>query len=472
MIQVPPSPFLRMRAPFMKAVVNRLRTRFDYASALGTDCSGLYFQAATGETRAQDSEWGERGFVIRVQRDGAVAEFSFNAPTGGSPEIFADGLAARLEPLLADSGARRYPALADGSARVSSSGEMESDPFDADPEGVLESLCAIRDRVLGSGPEFPYARALAEFMRVSKVFVSPARDLEQSFVWGQAYIMAMARRGEIQRFGMETFSGRKGTEIIDEMNMRVDSVVAAARALLDAGPIEPGEYDVVLTPEATGLLAHEAFGHGVETDMFVKNRARASQYLGKGVASPIVTMYDGADGAIQTGSFLFDDEGTLATKTMIIDRGILVSGISDSLSAMTLGAKPTGNGRRQDFAHKAYARMTNTYIAPGSSTADEIIASVKYGWMLCDMDSGMEDPKNWGIQLVFNSAKEIRDGKLTGRVASPVVCSGYVPDVLSGITMVSGDFELSGTGYCGKGYKEFVKVSAGGPYVRTRMRLG
>ncbi len=84
----------------------------------------------------------------------------------------------------------------------------------------------------------------------------------------------------------------------------------------------------------------------------------------------------------------------------------------------------------------------------------------------------MEDPKNWGIQLVVLIGREIVEGKLTGRVVSPVVCSGYVPAVLSDITMLSSDFELFGSGYCGKGYKEFVKVSAGGPYVKTKMRLG
>jgi TldD protein len=241
--------------------------------------------------------------------------------------------------------------------------------------------------------------------------------------------------------------------------------------------VEPGEYEVIMMPDMAGTLAHEAFGHGVELDMFVKQRAKAAEYFGKKVASPIVTMYDGAlgsqDGGVdQTGTFLFDDEGTLATKTTVIKDGILVGGFSDSLSALALKMPATGNGRRQAYDHKAYARMTNTWFAPGDSSLEEMIASTKRGWLLDKLNSGMEDPRNWGIQLIALVGREIVDGKLTGRVASPVYCSGYVPEVLGAISMISADFELGGSGACGKGYKEFVKVSSGGPCLKTRMRLG
>jgi TldD protein len=122
-------------------------------------------------------------------------------------------------------------------------------------------------------------------------------------------------------------------------------------------------------------------------------------------------MYDGADGVDQTGSYLFDDEGMRSTRTMVIDRGILKGGISDSLSALALKLPFTGNGRREAFSHKAYARMTNTYFAPGSSTRDAMIASVKHGWELSQLNAGMEDPRNWGIQLLCMVGREIVDGK-------------------------------------------------------------
>ncbi len=101
-----------------------------------------------------------------------------------------------------------------------------------------------------------------------------------------------------------------------------------------------------------------------------------------------------------------------------------------------------------------------------------MIASVKYGFLLSNPSSGMEDPKNWGIQMMVSMAKEIKDGKLTGKVFAPIVMTGYVPDLLKSITMMSENSELCGTGMCGKGYKEWVKVSDGGPYIKAKISLG
>ena len=116
--------------------------------------------------------------------------------------------------------------------------------------------------------------------------------------------------------------------------------------------------------------------------------------------------------------------------------------------------------------------MTNTWFEGGTSTPEEMIASVKNGLLLEEPTSGMEDPKNWGIQCMVSFAREIKDGKFTGRIFSPIVLTGYVPDLLKSITMMSKDVELSGSGFCGKGYKEWVKVSDGGPWMKARIRLG
>ena len=116
--------------------------------------------------------------------------------------------------------------------------------------------------------------------------------------------------------------------------------------------------------------------------------------------------------------------------------------------------------------------MTNTFFEAGKDKPEDMIASIKYGFLLENASSGMEDPKNWGIQCMVNVAKEIKDGKLTGKIFSPIVLTGYVPDLLKSITMISDEVVLSGGGYCGKGYKEWVKVSDGGPYIKARIRLG
>ena len=220
------------------------------------------------------------------------------------------------------------------------------------------------------------------------------------------------------------------------------------------------------------LICHEAFGHGVEMDMFVKDRALAREYVGKYVASPIVNMRDGAASALSAGSYFFDDEGVLAGDTQIIKDGILVIGISDLSSALELGTAPTGNGRRESSRRKAYARMSNTFIEAGDATLEDMIASIDHGYYVCECDNGMEDPKNWAIQCVAKYAIEIVDGKLTDNWFSPVIISGYVPDLLKSISMVSKDCVIVGAGMCGKGYKEWVRVSDGGPCVKARAKLG
>ena len=203
-----------------------------------------------------------------------------------------------------------------------------------------------------------------------------------------------------------------------------------------------------------------------------KYHALAEKYIGEYVASPLVTMHDGAAAASETATFFFDDEGTLAQDTVIIDKGILKTGICDAQAAMALGTKPTGNGRREKNSHKAYTRMTNTFFEPGTDKVEDMISSISYGFYLENASSGMEDPKNWGIQCLVDIAREIKDGKFTGKVFSPIVLTGYVPDLLKSISMMSDECELAGTGYCGKGHKEWVKVSDGGPYIKARIRLG
>ena len=112
-------------------------------------------------------------------------------------------------------------------------------------------------------------------------------------------------------------------------------------------------------------------------------------------------------------------------------------------------------------------------VARGKDKLEDMIASVRRGWLLDHLNSGMEDPKNWGIQCMISRGREIVDGKLSGKVVGPILLSGYVPDILQSISMVSDTkLETAGGGYCGKGYKEFVKTSIGGTYLKAKARLG
>jgi TldD protein len=465
------SAFLAGQKSRLSGIVRALEPHFDYISVLGTDDRGISYAATPGETRTSEPLWVQRGFVFRAQKKGFVVEYACAVLEDSPDAAVAAGIRAKLESLLGAEGAIVFPPIPDEPLEAEYRGSIAEDPFTADPEAILGRLSALREK-LTDGEVVVMAHARYECVDVSRLFISPHRCLFQSFAWSQAYIFGVARRGTTTKMSYRPSSGRKGLELLAELEPKLPELRAELEAILGAVKIEPGEYEVILDPDMTGTLAHEAFGHGVETDMFFKKRAKAEEYLGKRVGSELVTMYDGAAGVDQTGSFLFDDEGRAGTKTKIIDKGILLGGISDALSALALGIPLTGNGRREAFSHKAYARMTNTYFEPGTSKLADMISSVKKGWALSRLNAGMEDPRNWGIQLLCMVGREIVDGKFTGKVASPVVCSGYVPDVLKAISMVSDDFELAGSGACGKGHKEYAKVSSGGPWIKTNMRLG
>ena len=471
------SDFLLSKKPLIKKMVSELSKCFEYVSVLGTDVAGKTYRVQTTGVSFGDSMWTERGFVLRVYNGKNYFEYSFN-------EISDDGVATLIEKVktvalasmveIGGSGIQpgEYPLIEEQELKESFSGDVAVLPGDTSPKEIIEKLTVVKDEGHALSDLIVNMMALYEWVNISKIFISNKKDLMQSYIWSQGYLYGVARRDGKTKYALKGFSGLKGPEMLDEMHSAVKGVIDKAIMLLDAVTIEPGEYDVICSPDVSGLIAHEAFGHGVEMDMFVKNRAKAVEYIERPVASAVVEMHDGAAAAREVSSYLFDDEGTIGTDTVIIDAGILKTGISDLLSALKLGTKPTGNGKRESFERKAYARMTNTFFSPGKDKLEDMIASIDYGYLLEDYYSGMEDPKNWGIQCVVAYGREIKDGKLTGKIVSPVMMTGYVPDLLKSITMVSGEIKLSGTGACGKGHKEWSKVSSGGPYLKAKARLG
>jgi len=251
----------------------------------------------------------------------------------------------------------------------------------------------------------------------------------------------------------------------------IQRTVDGALALLSAERIEPGEYRVITTPGVSGTICHESFGHGVETDMFLKERARAAHFIDRIVGSPLVNIADDPSQPGGYGSYFFDDEGRMAAPTQIVENGVFRRGITDRYSAAALEIPRSANGRRQDYSRKACARMSNTYFSPGTSTLEEMIAQVDHGIFLDKWSSGMEDPLGWGIQVTCHYGHEIKGGRITDRLFAPIGISGYVPDVLQRITAVSNVLGMDG-GNCGKGHKETVPVASGGPHLLLTARLG
>jgi TldD protein len=309
---------------------------------------------------------------------------------------------------------------------------------------------------------------LSEF----SVFNNRWADLAQKVTRVRVTMMVFVSGSDGQlRYDWISKGGTGGLELLEISDEEIHSLVKSAVALLSAERIEPGEYQIISAPGVTGTICHESFGHGVETDMFLKERAMAAGYIDKTVGSPLVNIYDDPSVPESWGSYFFDDEGQLASLAQIVENGTFRRGISDFYSATALNIPRSANGRRQDFSRKAYARMSNTFFGKGDSELSDMIAQVDHGIFLDKWSSGMEDPQGWGIQVTCHYGHEIKGGKITDRVFAPVGISGFVPKVLGSISAVSNQFALD-AGFCGKGNKEYVPVSSGGPHLLLKAILG
>ena len=463
------SEFLHSRRADCHALVRELSKTYAYVGILGADVKSTAILANRRMTDVNEGSLTECGFVIKMHNGRAFFEYSLD-DVRGDPVALAAKIVAAVAPAAEMADCQiRVPVPED--APLVKSFERPCD-FDAYSEEQLLTFAKdIRDRILSEDERVINAIVRISPFTVSKLFISANRELDQFYSWVNVIGMAVFRDGEKIVMAREGTYSNRMQEAMDGMPALVPVLVEKARKLATAKPITPGVYDVITDPSISGLIAHEAFGHGVEMDQFVKDRALAKEFVGKYVASPICNMRDGAAAAFSTASYFFDDDGVLAGDTQIIKDGILVAGISDLVSATELGTAPTGNGRRQSYKRKAYSRMTNTFFCPGKDKLEDMIASIRHGYMLFETNNGMEDPKNWQIQCTAEYGIEIVDGKLTDNYVSPVVMSGSVPELLKSISMVSDDFKVIGAGSCGKGYKEWVRVADGGPALKVKVKL-
>ena len=472
------SPYLSSIAEGLKSLIQTLSESYDYVSVLATDSVGFAVSVSQKSSSIEgETMMTERGNVIRVYKDGLYSEYAFNLFDADQAKETAAKIKAVLDSQLAvlkatNSKVYNTGKLEDAPETLFVEMETGSLPEETDLSKLVEKLKGISDKGAAMSDEIIDVSIRASSTHVCKMFLSMNRDLRQSYVYSEAGMSMVGVRGDRSEMAYDGVSGRVGPEVFNDLEAKLDDEFKGLNDCLGADHIVPGEYEIVTTPEVSGLIAHEAFGHGVEMDMFVKKRALGAEYIGKRIGSDAVTMHEGAKCVTDVASYAFDDEGTLAGDVIEIDKGILKTGICDALAALRLGCEPTGNGKRENFEHKAYTRMTNTMFDPGTYTKDEMIASVKKGYLLTSGIGGMEDPKHWGIQCIVSRGYEIIDGKLTGKVVSPVILTGYVPDLLGSVSMASSDYISYGTGGCGKGHKEWVKVSDGGPCLKTVARLG
>jgi len=244
-----------------------------------------------------------------------------------------------------------------------------------------------------------------------------------------------------------------------------ERAVAQALVNLDARPAPAGTMTVVLGPGWPGILLHEAVGHGLEGDFNRKGSSAFGGRMGERVAAPGVTVVDDGTMPQRRGSLTVDDEGTPAQRTVLIEDGVLRGYLQDRLNARLMKMKPTGNGRRESFAHVTLPRMTNTYMLAGAYDPAEIIASVKKGVYATNFGGGQVDITNG--KFVFSAAEAylIENGKVTHPVKGATLI-GNGPDALTRVAMVGNDLKLdTGIGTCGK-EGQSVPVGVGQPTLR------
>ena len=464
------SEFLNSRRDSIKALIRELQKEYPYVSVLGSDVkvkSVLVNKSTSAIRPGRDMEC---GFVVKMSKGQGFFEYSLD-DIAGDTAVLAEKIiqAFKLQESLKQDTIQKA-VLPDEPLKKSFC--RENDFADFTDDQLLSFSSGLCKDVLAKSENLLNVTVVLGTLEVSKLFISGNRELDQNYTWVNGTLMGVYSEND------KVVQVREGAydcciaPVLKELPQHADRLISKAHHLTLAKPIVPGVYDCITDPSITGLIAHEAFGHGVEMDQFVKDRALAASYVGDYVASPICNMHDGANATLSVASYFFDDDGVLAHDTQIIKDGILLTGISNLDSAVQLGTEPTGNGRRESTRHKAYARMTNTFFEKGHDKLEDMIASIRHGYMLFETNNGMEDPKNWAIQCVAEYGIEIVDGKLTENYVSPVVMSGYVPDLLKSISMISGDFQIEGAGMCGKGYKEWVRVSDGGPALKVKVKLG
>nr|WP_306265255.1 metalloprotease TldD [Pararhizobium sp. IMCC3301] len=281
-------------------------------------------------------------------------------------------------------------------------------------------------------------------------------------------VSVIARDGARQETGSFGFGGRDGFDaFINEEAWKagVDDAVRQARVNLTAEAAPAGEMNVVLGPGWPGILLHEAVGHGLEGDFNRKGTSAFATLMGEQVASKGVTIVDDGTLAARRGSLSVDDEGTPTSRTVLIEDGKLVGYMQDRQNARLSGVVPTGNGRRQSYAHAPMPRMTNTCMLGGQDAPEEIIASLKDGLYAVSFGGGQVDITSGKFVFSCTEAYRVKNGKIGAPVKGAMLI-GNGPDAMRRVSMIGNDMQLDrGVGTCGKA-GQWVPVGVGQPTLR------
>ena len=382
--------------------------------------------------------------------------------------------AARTAAAIADGGGDVAPIrLAPGRTRDLYRGAMPR--IDASPEGKVEWLRRADRAARAVDPRIRRVSVmLNEEVRTIRVVSSAGvvvDDVQPMLVFR---VGTVAEDGAIRTQGQGAIAGRRGEEILaGDVPERIGRE-AAAQAILNLGarPAPAGALPVVLGNAHSGVLLHEAVGHGLEADFNRKGLSRYSGEVGKPVASPLVTVVDDGTIASERGSLNVDDEGNESGETVLIENGVLRGYLHDRLSARLMGLPATGNGRRESYTCAPMPRMTNTFLRPGPHDPEEILRSVKRGIYAVRFGGGQVEIGKGDFMFVTTEAYLIEDGRITAPLRD-VSLIGNGPEVMSRVVMLGNDAALSENAWvCGKDGQS-VPVGVGMPTVKiSSMTVG
>ena len=437
----------------------------------GADDADLYFQTTRSEGWSLEEGIVKTGSFSIDQGVGVRAVSGEKTAFAYSDDLSWDSLLDAARTVRAISGQGQSRRVRARAAKVAKSRSLYPG---VDPIGTLDSTAkvALLEKVekLAKAKDPRVVQVMAglaaehDVVLVARADGTLAADVRPLIRLSVTVIAEQNGRREI---GSSGGGGRFGLAYFDEAMVQsyVDEAVAAALTNLEARPAPAGEMTVVLGPGWPGVLLHEAVGHGLEGDFNRKGSSAFSGRIGQRVAAKGVTVLDDGTIADRRGSLNVDDEGRPSQKNVLIEDGILRGYIQDAMNARLMGVKPTGNGRRESYAHVPMPRMTNTYMLGGDKSPDEIVASIRKGLYATNFGGGQVDITSGKFVFSASQAFWVENGQIQYPVKGATII-GNGPDALTRVSMIGNDMRLdSGVGTCGK-EGQSVPVGVGQPTLR------
>jgi TldD protein len=448
-----------------------IRETLSAAMARGGDFADVFFQHRIGSHFAlEDAEVNrafksvELGVGVRVVK-GDQTGYGFTEDlTLEALKRTADTAAA-----IADGPSRGAPGSLQRAAGLPSRYPIEVRWEDVRPERKLPILNDLNERAFKADSRVRKVNlTFADQTTVILVADSSGRVLEDVQPMTSLHLGCVAEHNGVREQNGYNVAARAdiGFYTPERLARVVREAVARTLVLFEAVPAPAGEMPVVLGAGSSGILLHEAIGHGMEADFNRKGVSIYSDKIGKPVARPFVSIADDGTQPGARGALNVDDEGTVAGLTMLVENGVLATYLHDRISAMHYGVAPTGNGRRESYQFPPIPRMRSTYMLPGPHSKEEIVASVRRGIFCSSFSNGQVQIGAGDFTFYVKNGYLIEDGKLT-RPIKDVNVIGNGPKVLEGVDMVADDLAIDEGGWtCGKD-GQGVPVSQGLPTVRV-----